>query len=120
MSADRGAWIKIVTGNIGRESDQNKLAIRKLVEGEKGKVIRSRLRILIGNESPSILFHSKMIVVDSKSGYLGSANITFHAFERNFEVGVALSVDQSSSIEFLVAFWESSGMLLDSTAVIFS
>lgn len=120
MSAQRGAWIRIVTGNTENELDQNKSALKELVRGEQGSIIRSRLRILSGSERLSILLHSKIIIIDSRFGYLGSANITFHALEKNFEVGVALSVDQSASVEGLVSYWESSGMLIDNTAAIFS
>ena len=120
MSAERGAWIKIVTGKIEKKLDQNKLALKNLIQGDRGEIIRSRLRVLVGSRSLSILLHSKIITVDSKYGYLGSANITFHAFERNFEVGVALLADQSSSIEDLVAYWESKGMLVDSTSLALS
>lgn len=41
------------------------------------------------------------------------------AFEKNFEVEFALSTEQSLSIEHLVSFWESSGLLVDSTVTIF-
>lgn len=120
MSARRGAWIKIVTGDITNEMGQNKLALKELAGGEAGAVIKSRLRILSGSERLSILLHSKIIVIDSKFGYVGSANITFHALEKNFEVGVPLSSNQAASIESLVSYWESSGMLVDSTASVIS
>jgi len=119
MSAERGAWIKIVTSAVENESDQNRKALNELGSGDKGRIIRSRLRVLIGSEKLSILLHSKIITIDSQSGYLGSANITFHAFEKNFEVGVLLSADQSASIEGLVSFWESSGLLTDVSTTIF-
>lgn len=120
LSAERGAWIKIVTGNIEKESDQNRQALKKLIKGDGANAIRSRLRLLIGSKSLAILLHSKIVIIDSKYGYLGSANITFHAFEKNFEVGVALSTEQSISIDSLVSFWESTGLLVDSTSSIIS
>ncbi|MCP5003364.1 MAG: hypothetical protein GY941_05340 [Planctomycetes bacterium] len=120
MSAERGAWIRIVTGEIDDESNRNKQALQELTEGEKGSVIKSRLRILLGTEELSILLHSKIIIIDSRTGYLGSANISFSAFEKNFEVGVELSADQASSFESLVSYWESSGLLKDETSDIFT
>ena len=65
-------------------------------------------------------YHSKIIIVDANRGYLGSANISFSAFEKNFEVGVSLSREQASSLENLVLHWESSGLLRDCTSSIFS
>ena len=120
MSAERGTWVRIVTSYVENESDQNKKALIELGQGAQGRIIRSRLRVLTGSASLSILLHSKIIIIDSKCGYLGSANITFHAFEKNFEVGVALSADQSASIEKLVSFWESSSLLIDITPTVFA
>lgn len=115
IAADRGAWIRIVIGDKKDESNWNKQALKELVKGQQGKIIRSRLRILHGAKGLSILLHSKIIIIDTKTGYLGSANISFSALEKNFEVGVALLPDQAASIEGLVSYWESSGLLKDCT-----
>ncbi len=118
ISAERGTWTRIVTGDFEKDTSYNRQALLELVNGEKGNVIQSRLRILQGIEGLSILLHSKIIIIDSKTGYLGSANISFSAFEKNFEVGVKLSADQAASFESLVSFWESSGLLKDVTELL--
>ncbi|MCB9719739.1 MAG: phospholipase D family protein [Candidatus Omnitrophica bacterium] len=115
MSIQNGAWLKVITSDLDGEIRQNKKALRSLVSGEQGRRIRNRLRVLTGRRDLSILLHSKIIIVDSFCGYLGSANITFSAFQKNFEVGVSLSPKQSKSLEELIKYWESSGMLTDST-----
>lgn len=118
ISASRGSWIRIVTSDLENRGSFNRLAIQRLIDGDNGEIIRSRLRILRGAKDLSILLHSKIIVVDSKAGYLGSANISFSAFEKNFEVGVELSQSQASSIDNLVTYWESQGLLEDCTYAI--
>ena len=114
-SAEAGAWIKIVTGGLAEPKSQNRRALIELTTGDRGEKIRSRLRIVEGKGDLDILLHSKIIVIDTKMGYLGSANITFSAFEKNFEVGVALSRNQAISIERLVSYWESTALLCDCT-----
>lgn len=119
VAADRRAWIRIVTGDVERKKSRNRRALRELADGTKGNLILSRLRILQGTKELSILLHSKIIIIDSRRGYLGSANISFSAFEKNFEVGVELAVEQSYSIETLISYWESCGLLQDSTSIVF-
>ncbi len=118
MSVRGGAWVRIVIGDIEDKTNYNKHAIQKLIRGDRGCVIKEKLRVLRGSKDLSILLHSKIIIVDSKSGYLGSANISFSAFEKNFEVGVELSADQATSMNSLVAYWESTGLLEDCTSTI--
>ena len=114
-SIKQGSLLKIVTSNIASWKENNIEAFMELVSGNSGNSIKEKLRILIGSKQLSELLHSKIIVVDSKTGYLGSANITYSAFEKNFEIGVKLSSSQASVITDLFLYWESTGMLVDQT-----
>ena len=46
--------------------------------------------------------HAKVLIVDSKKGYLGSANFTRQGLKSRFELGVELDEQQSSTIEKLL------------------
>ena len=48
-SASRGAWIRILTGDLDNAQGWNRQALSSLVAGDEGYVIRKRLRILTGS-----------------------------------------------------------------------
>jgi len=116
LGINNGAWCKIILGNPNDKSGFTKNAIDELVSGESGKIIHKRLRILKGSKSLSVLLHSKVIVIDSSKGYLGSANLSYSAIEVNFEIGVSLSGKQATSLDELIKYWESTGMLTEIVA----
>lgn len=94
VSAQKGAWIRLLTSNLEENNGANQRALNALVEGDEGALIRNRLRILTATAKLPALIHAKIILVDHKRGYLGSANFSQSALDRNFELGVALSPNQ--------------------------
>lgn len=53
----------------------------------------------------NLIFHSKFLIVDTKIGYLGSANFSDRALRSQFELGVKLSESDCSNLEVLVGKW---------------
>ena len=82
VGRQRGAWIKVVTELRPELSDRNTNAIRALVQAI-GIRDHDEIRILANNEGLSLL-HSKLIIGDSRVGYLGSANLSKRGLEDNF------------------------------------
>ncbi|MGG0942067.1 phospholipase D-like domain-containing protein [Bacillus subtilis] len=50
-------------------------------------------------------FHAKLLLIDSKKGYMGSANFSERALNTQFELGVSLDEQQTSSLTALIDFW---------------
>ncbi len=115
-SVQRGAWVRLVTGDLNQRTGVNRRALRALVEGEDGAIIKQRLRILTATEKLPALIHAKIILADEKQGYLGSANLSRNALGKNFELGVSLSLPQLRSLHSLLALLESRGMIAECTA----
>jgi cardiolipin synthase A/B len=114
-AAHKGAWIRLVTSEMETSNGRNRRAIRALLDGADGAIIRRRLRVLAPGQDVPILLHAKVIVADGTRGYLGSANISLGALEKNLELGVALNPSQADSIGRLVSFYEAQGLLADHT-----
>lgn len=115
VAADRGAWLRLVTGDLQDPDGWNRRALRALVEGPGGDRIRGRLRVLTGSAEMPALLHAKFAVVDRHRGYLGSANLSWSAMEANFEVGTALASRQAEALDGLVAYLESQSFLVEAT-----
>jgi phosphatidylserine/phosphatidylglycerophosphate/cardiolipin synthase-like enzyme len=114
VSAERGAWIRLVT-DVGEAGEANREVLAALVQGQDGKIIRGRLRVLTGSAALCPLLHAKMIVADGERGYLGSANLSGRAFDENLEVGLALTPSQAKALDEMIALFESSGVLQECT-----
>ena len=112
-SVQSGAWVRLITGDLSDEDGFNRRAIQALVSGDEGAIIRPRLRILSGSDSMPELLHAKIILCDNIQGYLGSANLSQSALNKNFEVGVALASGQVRSLERLFSFFEAQGFIED-------
>src|ERR1044071_568415 len=112
-SVQNGAWVRLITGDLTDEAGFNRRAIKALVSGEEGAIIRPRLRILAGSASMPELLHAKIILCDNTKGYLGSANLSQSALDKNFEVGVALASGQVRALERLFSVFEAQGLIED-------
>jgi phosphatidylserine/phosphatidylglycerophosphate/cardiolipin synthase-like enzyme len=119
-SAERGAWIRLLTGDLGDPRGRNRRSLSALVEGERGSVVRTRLRVLTATERLPALIHAKIILADQQTGYLGSANFSQSAMDSNFELGVALCTPQVRALESLLAFFEAENLITDCTADVLS
>lgn len=117
-AAERGAWIRILTGDLDGSGGMNRRALVSLLEGPHGAIIRKRLRVLTGSLELPVMLHAKVVVADRRVGYLGSANLSARALEENLEVGAALSAAQSRSLVDLVSYLESRGVLTERTATL--
>ncbi len=115
-SVQRGAWVRLVTDGLDQRNGANQRALRTLIAGEDGAIIKRRLRILTATEKLPALIHAKIILVDQKQGYLGSANLSQSALDRNFELGVSLALAQVKSLNSLLALMESRGLVAESRA----
>jgi phosphatidylserine/phosphatidylglycerophosphate/cardiolipin synthase-like enzyme len=114
-SAQQGAWIRLVTGNLDRRNSLNQKALRTLIGGEDGAIIKGRLRVLTATEKLPALIHAKIILADQEHGYLGSANLSQSALDRNFEMGVALRPGQVRSLHSLLSLLEARGLVTECT-----
>jgi phosphatidylserine/phosphatidylglycerophosphate/cardiolipin synthase-like enzyme len=114
-SVQNGAWIRLVTGDLESAESLNRRAVRTLVSGREGSIIKSRLRVLTPTRGMPSLLHAKIILCDKRQGYLGSANFSQSAFDKNFELGVALGSSQVRGLERLLNYFESKNLLEDCT-----
>ncbi len=119
VSAEQGAWIRFVTGDLADVEGANRQALAVLVRGVEGRLIRQRLRVLTSSTEFPVLLHAKIVVADGRRGYLGSANLSGRALDENFEVGTALAANQAKSLDDLVAYLEAQGLLVDRTDAVF-
>lgn len=115
VSAEQGAWIRFVTADLTAVDGINRRALAVLLEGREGRIIRTRMRVLTGSPEFPVLLHAKIVVVDARRGYLGSANLSGRALDENFEVGTALAAIQAKALDDLVAYLEAQGLLVDYT-----
>lgn len=115
-SAQQGAWVRLVTDDLDRRNGPNQKALRTLLSGDDGAIIKTRLRVLTATEKLPALIHAKIILADHKQGYLGSANLSQSAMDRNFELGVALVPAQVRSLYALLAILESRGLVAERKA----
>lgn len=119
VSAERGAWIRLVTGDLADVEGANRQALAVLIQGGEGRLMRRRLRVLTSSTQFPVLLHAKIVVADGRRGYLGSANLSGRALDENFEVGTALAANQAKALDGLVAYLEAQGLLVDRTDVVF-
>jgi phosphatidylserine/phosphatidylglycerophosphate/cardiolipin synthase-like enzyme len=115
LAAKNGSWIRLLTSDLDSEDTLNFKAVKALIDGEEGEIIRGRLRVLTGSKIMPELFHSKLILCDGEKGYLGSANISFSGLEKNFEVGVELQTTQVEALQDLISYIEAQGLIVDVT-----
>jgi phosphatidylserine/phosphatidylglycerophosphate/cardiolipin synthase-like enzyme len=113
VGRQRGSSIRIVTELSHGLSDRNAGAIKALARSI-GASAGGGLRVLASSEGLALL-HSKLIVVDSRIGYLGSANLSKQGLENNFEVGVSLGPEQARALDELIDHFEACGILTDHT-----
>lgn len=114
-SVARGAWVRVVTEDVVSPDSRHFAAIKALLAGTTGRLIEQRIRILTPSGADIGLFHSKAIIADGQRGYLGSANMSWHGLEHNFELGVALDSRQANALQSLLTQFESIGLLTDCT-----
>jgi phosphatidylserine/phosphatidylglycerophosphate/cardiolipin synthase-like enzyme len=118
VSAQRGAWVLLITSDLDECEALNRHAVSSLLEGSDGVLIRNRLRVLKVAKGLSGTFHAKFMLVDKQRGYLGSANFSLNGLERNFELGTALSEIEASTLDEMITYLEAAGELQDCTAEI--
>jgi phosphatidylserine/phosphatidylglycerophosphate/cardiolipin synthase-like enzyme len=116
VAARNGAWIRLVAGDLNADDDRNLRALRQLTAGGEGKAISAHLRVLTASPELPVLIHAKSVIADKERGFLGSANLSWHGMEKNFEMGVSVSRQQAEAIDGLVSFLEASGKLTEVTA----
>lgn len=114
-AAQRGAWIRLVAGNLDHRNQANRRAVETLIKGDEGALIQKRLRILTATEKLPALIHAKIILCDHAQGYLGSANLSQSALDRNFELGVSLTPSHVRSLHSLLSSFEAQNWIVDST-----
>lgn len=113
VAAQNGAAVRLVTGDLDADEEQNRKAVRELISGDVGQLIAGRLRVLTAAESMPVLLHAKLIVIDGSRGYLGSANLSWRGMESNFEIGVSLGERQAESLEDLISYFDARSMLTE-------
>jgi|SRR5579859_513299 len=113
VAANAGATVRLITGDLDADQSRNRKAVRELLIGEFGGVIRPHLRVLTNSPTFPALLHAKLVIADGCRGYLGSANVSWHGMESNLEIGVELPAPQAGVLDALFAFLESSGALVE-------
>ncbi len=89
---DRGVAVRIISR--GKVGGQARTFIRPLKSrGEKGVEVRMLPR---GRETA---VHAKLLIADSKSAYVGSANLTGRSLAYNLELGVILKGSAASILK---------------------
>ena len=68
-SAQQGAWIRLITADLDRRNGPNQKALRTLIDGDEGSLIKTRLRVLTATERLPELIHAKIILTDRKQGW---------------------------------------------------
>lgn len=63
-----------------------------------------------------LVFHAKVLLSDDERGYLGSANFSHRGLHNQFELGVSLTKDQSSSLTLLIDHWIASSQIIPFTS----
>jgi phosphatidylserine/phosphatidylglycerophosphate/cardiolipin synthase-like enzyme len=117
-SAQRGAWIRLLTTDLEHADAWNRRAIATLIDGEDGALVRNRLRVLAPSEDLPALIHAKIILVDHCRGYLGSANLSQSAMDSNLELGLSLDPNQVNALESLISLLEAQNLIVDCTATV--
>ncbi|WP_260440558.1 phospholipase D family protein [Parageobacillus thermoglucosidasius] len=59
----------------------------------------------VDKHNNKLWFHAKLLLVDRKKGYLGSANYSERALSSQFELGVPLIEKQANALVTLIDFW---------------
>lgn len=112
VAAERGALIRLIV-DAGIETEALRDCLKVFTTYPNHPVVR-RLRILRGTNLFTFI-HAKVVLIDGKRGYLGSANFTAGGLERNFELGLDLGETQSTALEQLCGVFETKGLLKDCT-----
>lgn len=112
MAATAGAWVTVITAPLDENEMRNRLAIAEFIDGEDGRLIERRLRVLVPAPTFDQLIHSKLVVADRQRGYIGSANFSWHGMESNLELGVCLEPTQAAAIAGIFEHLEASGKLV--------
>lgn len=90
--------INMIFNQVKRQIPQNML--------EDFKIYFCSTDLIEENNLP----HAKLLIIDSKKGYLGSANFTKQGLTSRFEVGVELDEQQSKTVEKLFTILISNGI----------
>lgn len=101
FAAKRGVLIQV----ISRKLAENTALLNQLKNSFKAAGIRDKLCIynyMDCNQSEVYTFHAKVLVTDREIAYVGSANFTQYAFERNIEIGFVLKGEHVNSINLLL------------------
>lgn len=107
----RKAILFFITNDISINS--NKKAFKFLFNKVK-KYNSDNIRVFQGKNShrnDGFKFHAKLLLVDNKRGYMGSANFSKVALENGFELGIPLQEEQVISLTNLIDYWINNNIL---------
>lgn len=114
-SAKRGVNIKIITRGVfergwtGRLFESLNMLINKFCEDKLENQLQIRDFYIRKQESRGYKYsiHSKIMLADTKSCYIGSANVTKSSLRMNFELGIILRGEYVKTIKEIVEqLWE--------------
>lgn len=104
---ERGVDITLVSREL-RQGQPNHDAVRELfsISQEKPGTLRvyDYYEPSESGQAPEYTLHSKVLVADRTTAYIGSANFTKYGFQENLEVGVVVESEAVKSLTDLVAF----------------
>lgn len=104
---ERGVDLTLVSREL-REGEPNFKAIERLVgvaeECEGELTVYDYYQPRSDSDKPLYTLHSKVLVADDDTAYLGSANFTKYGFSENLEVGVVLDGDKVDQLTTLLSY----------------
>lgn len=101
IAESKKVHIKLFITNPLREAQRQIDNLEKLLPNNIFSSISFYYRSDLSQEEENIL-HAKVLIVDSRRGYLGSANFTDQGLSKHFELGVELADKQCVLVEKLL------------------
>jgi phosphatidylserine/phosphatidylglycerophosphate/cardiolipin synthase-like enzyme len=114
---NNGAWVRVVTADLDANNHLNRKGFEALFQGDLGRKIRDRTRVLLCTDKMPVLFHAKIIVADSQLGYMGSANLSVSALADNFEIGSTLLPPEAEALDRLIDFLEAENFIKETSLI---
>lgn len=106
-AAGRGVLVTIITRQLSDETAVNYRVIKQLWKQSLQEGISDQLRYYeyqqVEDDRMLLSSHAKVMLVDGRTAYIGSANLTEYGMARFVEIGVTLQEPQLNQLQLLIA-----------------
>lgn len=93
-AAQRGVMVTIITRQLSNTSSINYKVLRGLFEKSRDNLVGDQFQFYeyqqLEDGFTVLTSHAKVMLVDGRTAYIGSANLTEHGMARNIEIGIML------------------------------